>query len=284
MVAGLGALIKSAYPGISADEIGLILKTSANKIDALNPNYQGMLGWGRINGYNAMAMLYSDLAITLTPHNTPIVIPALGGQIEYDRLIQNTSDSARTVILYTLSVLPNGAYYRINTEMNQIIPAGGQIQGTNLNTAITAGAPAGTYTFILIALDAQSKKFLSLDAFTFTKSGTDNSGNMGAWQLMQANEAFAPVMAIPDNISLSDPSPNPFNPETELSYFLPEAGNVSLRVYDIQGREVAVLADGWYSAGTYQVKFNGNNLSSGIYFAVLNYGASNQVKKLTLIK
>jgi len=65
---------------------------------------------------------------------------------------------------------------------------------------------------------------------------------------------------------------------------LPEAGQVSLKVYDIDGRQTAVLTDGWKNAGIYEFTFNGAFLPSGIYFAVLNSGGFNQVRKLTLLK
>lgn len=77
---------------------------------------------------------------------------------------------------------------------------------------------------------------------------------------------------------------NPFNPETKLIYSLPEAGEVSLVVYDLRGREIARLAEGWFSAGIHQTSFNGRELSSGVYFAMLEAGSVKQVEKLLLVK
>lgn len=60
--------------------------------------------------------------------------------------------------------------------------------------------------------------------------------------------------------------PNPFNPTTTISYQVPAAGLVSLKVYDMLGREVAGLVSGYKGAGKYSVQFNGQDLASGVYF------------------
>ncbi|MBC8276833.1 MAG: T9SS type A sorting domain-containing protein [FCB group bacterium] len=78
--------------------------------------------------------------------------------------------------------------------------------------------------------------------------------------------------------------PNPFNPVTTLSFDLPEAGYVSLVVYDIQGREAAALVDGQLSSGEHQAVFDGSDLASGIYFARLDNGKMQITQKLLLIK
>ncbi len=78
--------------------------------------------------------------------------------------------------------------------------------------------------------------------------------------------------------------PNPFNPATTIAFDLPRAGDISLRVFDLLGREVAVLKDGMMEAGTHQVAFDGSGLGTGIYFARLEAGKSSQTKKLMLLK
>ncbi len=84
--------------------------------------------------------------------------------------------------------------------------------------------------------------------------------------------------------SLGQNYPNPFNPATTIKYSIPEAGFVSLKVYDILGNEVAVLVNGNQSPGTHEINFNANNLANGIYFYKLKYGNNIQVKRMILMK
>ncbi len=286
MVAGLASLVKAAYPDFQADAIGLILRITADNIDGQNPAYVGMLGWGRINAYKAMSMLYSNASLTLTPLLPQIQIPASGGQFLYDRLIQNSGTADRTVNVHTVAVLPNGTYYRISVEPSLILPAGGQIQNLNLSQTIPAGAPAGSYSYITLALDAASRSLVAMDYFTFVKTAAlDNSAPDQAWELsLSEGEISETSASAPDRYELAQPYPNPFNPETTLSFSLPQSGQVSLKVYDLQGRQVAVLSEGWKDSGVYEMKFDGSALSSGIYFAVLKARNFQQVRKLTLIK
>ncbi len=78
--------------------------------------------------------------------------------------------------------------------------------------------------------------------------------------------------------------PNPFNPSTKIRYSIPEKEFVSLKVYDLLGNEVATLAYGEQAAGTYQVTFNGNGHSSGVYFYTLKTKNYIATKKFLLLK
>nr|MBC8277020.1 T9SS type A sorting domain-containing protein [FCB group bacterium] len=88
----------------------------------------------------------------------------------------------------------------------------------------------------------------------------------------------------PSEFILYPAYPNPFNPSTTLSFSLPTAGEVALNVYNIQGREVAKLIDGFQPAGSHQVTFDAKNLTSGVYFVRLEAGDFSQTEKLLLIK
>src|SRR4030095_426344 len=70
---------------------------------------------------------------------------------------------------------------------------------------------------------------------------------------------------LPSAYKLEQNYPNPFNPVTNISYSIPKSGKVKLSVFDMLGREVAVLANDYKSAGSYSVEFDASNLSSGVY-------------------
>jgi photosystem II stability/assembly factor-like uncharacterized protein len=89
---------------------------------------------------------------------------------------------------------------------------------------------------------------------------------------------------IPADYDLKQNYPNPFNPTTNIRYDVPKQGNVKLLVFDQLGRQVAELVNGIKSAGSYQIEFNGSNLSSGIYFYKLDVEGQSFTKKMILVK
>ena len=88
----------------------------------------------------------------------------------------------------------------------------------------------------------------------------------------------------PSKFTLSQNYPNPFNQRTAISYQLLAVGNVNLTIYDIAGREVVTLVDGYKSAGSYRILFDAKNLSSGLYFVRLTAGGDRQTRKMVLVK
>ena len=88
----------------------------------------------------------------------------------------------------------------------------------------------------------------------------------------------------PRDFYISQNYPNPFNPTTIINYSVPTRTFVSLKVFDILGREIKTLVNEEKSAGNYSVNFNGVNLSSGVYFYSISAGNFTQVKKLILLK
>lgn len=88
----------------------------------------------------------------------------------------------------------------------------------------------------------------------------------------------------PSNFSLSQNYPNPFNPSTSISYTLPKDGFVTLRVFNASGQMVSEIVSSNQNAGTYNVEFNAQNLSSGIYFYRLESNGFADTRKMILVK
>jgi hypothetical protein len=89
---------------------------------------------------------------------------------------------------------------------------------------------------------------------------------------------------LPKEFSLSQNYPNPFNPNTNIGFRIADFGFVSLKVYDIMGKETAVLVNDNLNAGEYTVNFDGSGLASGMYFYKLTSGEVTDTKKLILNK
>jgi hypothetical protein len=89
---------------------------------------------------------------------------------------------------------------------------------------------------------------------------------------------------IVNGFNLLQNYPNPFNPSTTIKYEIPVRSFVTLKVFDILGNEVVVLVDEMKETGSYEVKFDGRELSSGIYFYTLTSGNFMETKKLILLK
>jgi hypothetical protein len=88
----------------------------------------------------------------------------------------------------------------------------------------------------------------------------------------------------PYNFELAQNYPNPFNPSTTIKYTLSEGTNVSLKVFDMLGREVATLVNKHQNAGSHSVNFDASNLASGLYVYTINAGSFTSSKKMMLMK
>ena len=98
------------------------------------------------------------------------------------------------------------------------------------------------------------------------------------------------LATIPYQAELFQNYPNPFNPTTTIKYQLPITSRVSLKIYDVLGREVVALVNGMKDAGSYTATFDGSKLASGMYFARMIVSPSDgskeivQVKKMLMLK
>lgn len=93
-----------------------------------------------------------------------------------------------------------------------------------------------------------------------------------------------PESQYPESYVLNQNYPNPFNPSTVITFNIPQQSRVSIKVYDMLGREVSILANNDFSAGEHYVQFNAQNLSSGVYFYNLVSGSFSETKKMVLLK
>ncbi|MCI0715771.1 MAG: T9SS type A sorting domain-containing protein [Chlorobi bacterium] len=114
-----------------------------------------------------------------------------------------------------------------------------------------------------------------------------DSGFLRAWCIQVTYQTLVggiQTTEIPNYYSLSQNYPNPFNPSTTIRFSVPKNTNVTLKVYDVLGKEVAVLVNELKQAGFHTVDFDASHLASGIYFYKIEAGDFNSVKKMILVK
>ncbi len=102
-----------------------------------------------------------------------------------------------------------------------------------------------------------------------------------AWLLTSVAEQEA---GIPATFTLAQNYPNPFNPNTSIAFSMSRTGLVSLKVYDILGREVATLINDVMESGTHQTSWNAAGMGSGVYFYKMQSGSFSEMKKMILLK
>jgi photosystem II stability/assembly factor-like uncharacterized protein len=102
--------------------------------------------------------------------------------------------------------------------------------------------------------------------------------------ILSSNQSKYPLPNLSGTINLEQNYPNPFNPTTEILFTLPKASDITLMLYDVLGREVAVLAQGRRNSGVHRISFNAEGLPGGVYLYKLKADNFVDVKKMVLMK
>jgi len=222
--------------------------------------------------------------MNMIPDSAVVTVPAGGGAFTYFAEIENTSAETLLVHLWKDVELPNGSYIVLYSSNLNLAP--GAHLTRNCTQWVPAAAPEGTYNYRGYVADLSTWEILAESGFTFEKlAGDGTPRHNNGWKLTGwEDDSPAAVTILPDKYDMHTNYPNPFNPETHMVFEVPESGQISLIVYDINGREVVRLADGIYAPGTYQRVFDGSSLSSGIYFAVFRAGNYMKTNKMLLVK
>ena len=162
----------------------------------------------------------------------------------------------------------------------------------NLGHLVKLSGPGIDTTFFTsdtsISLDASMLKpgsKYSLEGKVFdNEDTTDFAGKVEFYTPKTTSVSKVEESRIPEKSSLAQNFPNPFNPATRIKYTLKNSGEVSLKVYDVLGREVETLVDRELPAGEYEAEFNGSKYSSGVYFCRLQAKDFSETKKMVLGK
>ncbi len=130
--------------------------------------------------------------------------------------------------------------------------------------------------------DTNGLEIMSLEEFWVSNTWIGNERCTNTWQMLVTG-IEDPSATIIDNYDLHN-YPNPFNPETTISFTLPATEQVTLKVYNLLGQEVATLLEGVKESGNHKIKFQANNLPSGIYFYQLQTKTASLTRKMFLTR
>jgi hypothetical protein len=229
----------------------------------------------------------ADMTVELT-YNSGSPVPANGGNINFDVFLQNNETTPANFDLWIEippQVTPPGVPNRSLT-----FPGGFSLTRPGMDWPIPASWPAGNYDMIWNVGNLSSLEVWATDSFPFTKSAISDGSGYVVWEtdadpLDQLFDDLAQDGSVTaTEFALLGCYPNPFNPSTTISYTLPESGKVLLSVYDVNGRLVNNLVNGYREAGAHEATFEATNLPSGIYIYRLTAGEYNATGKMVLTK
>ncbi|MQY63289.1 MAG: T9SS type A sorting domain-containing protein [Calditrichaeota bacterium] len=198
---------------------------------------------------------------------------------------------------------PNAGLSRFTSDVRTLDETNG-VWDLDLRTRRESGPVAITYEIQgevppgsqVVLLDLVRRRAYDLTAGELPEAITNYSEQLprrlkviaGTPDYVQATieEALA---QLPEEFALSQNYPNPFNPSTTIEYALPKPARVSLRVYNLLGREIAVLVNDWQDMGYYEIVWQGRDragrsVASGVYFAVLQADGHMLTRKMLLLR
>jgi hypothetical protein len=189
----------------------------------------------------------------------------------YDTLAKNDTAS------YYIAIFNSGEG---NATISNVSSSNGVFTVVSFPSSIAQNTFA--YARVKFKPNANNQTFTGL--ITITSSDTVKTVNVTGY----SNDLTAGIATlssqVPDRFALSQNFPNPFNPTTKINFAVPYRSFVSLKVYDLNGREVSALVNNTLQAGTYQYEFDAAALPSGTYFYKLETSDFTSTKKLILIK
>lgn len=249
------------------------------------PNVQVQAGIPTVIDVELNYIGYPDVLITVDPINPPITIPPGGGSFQYEFHLDNNSGASQLADVWIDVTMPGGTVFGPLVMRSDINLSAGFSTVRILSQSVPAAAPAGVYTMNAYVGDYDLNELWNEDHFEFTKTAGDGAGieYLPPPNGFDLTESIEVAVALPEKPAIKT-YPNPFNPITNISYDLQASGSVTMVVYDISGKQVAELVNGWRDAGQYEMTFDGSELASGVYLIQLRIGNSIAVGKLALVK
>ncbi len=242
---------------------------------------------GEIENIEELGLPELDVSVEMLPNHPPIEVPQGGSFRYHGSLINNTLRSQVIDVWIMLNVPGYGMYGPIERFDDVLLYPGQFIQVNNIRQDIPNFAPLGVYDYISYCGDYPSI-YCDSTSFQFTvvqgrhsPNRFADSWNLSGWFDNRNNSDPPQTSSQPLHV---ENNPNPFNAATTVTYRLNDAGNVNLSIYNLSGRKVASLENGYKGVGVHSVYWDASNHSSGIYFYRLEVGESVITKRMTLLK
>lgn len=254
------------------------------------------------NGFNTGDYIYTDTLMVSAEPSYPYFIvdvtyvsgspvPVGGANLYYGIFIENASGAVQDWDGWVAVEYEGGSPQTLLVREIFNYQPGWQVNRPDVFYPVPGSWPGGNYELFLRVGDHPNVVWHE-DSFTFEKLGAADNGFTFGDHLPTASfpDPFDEIIetvtdaAIPAETKLLGNYPNPFNPSTVLSFNLYGASFVNLAVYDVSGRRVAELVNGWRDAGHHDVTFDASNLTSGIYVYTLTAGDYQATGKMVLMK
>jgi hypothetical protein len=209
-------------------------------------------------------------------HSTDHGSGEIRGQIEFSNIISGnipveltsfsaSSDGKNVLLNWTTATETNNLGFDVEKQTGTVWQKIGFVKGKGTTTILQS------YSY--------AEKNISAGKYSYRLKQIDFDGSFEYSNVISIN------IGTPLSFKMSQNYPNPFNPSTTINFQIPEKTNVSLKVYDILGRQVMTILDEVKEPGIYNINFNAAGFSSGVYIYKLSTGNGNvSVKKMTLIK
>jgi hypothetical protein len=264
---------------------GLGANTTADELKIRWPSgiVQTLTG---VSADQRLRVVEEGVRVTATPSVWPVEIAAGGGSIVYTLTLEN--HTATTQVLDVWITIGGPGVNVTRGPVPVTLAVNGRWSKT-LTQTVPGGVPGGSYT-----LEAQAGSFpiaTQSDAFPFEKAAAKGGVLPGveAWGGPWETGLSGPPETPPRRFRLAENYPNPFNPETVIAYDVGADGPVRLAVYDVLGREVAVLVSEVKPAGAYRATWDGRDASgapvpSGMYVYRMEAPGFVQTRPMMLVK
>ncbi len=279
-VGGRSSIWKTTNGGTSWDSAGInFSSTAAGWVNSISGN-GNVVYWGTNNSklYKSTNFGTTWTSTSATGESDSYAVyfnDASNGMIGGNTLLQSTTNSGTN----WNTVTPPGTVNTIfgitgtGTANYWVTRAGNIYQTTNTGASWTNPVISGSGIFQHITKSRTGSPYLYAcrSNGTIAKYGGPSVG-------------ITSISEIADQFSLSQNYPNPFNPVTKITFAVPVSGLVTLKVFDMTGKEIATLVNAQMNNGNYSVDFNAANLSSGIYLYTIKSGNFTDTKKMMLVK